>query len=147
MIKMKQTWLLAAVFCAGLASAAKPAANAPKVEIPDSVRNTLNRTQMGYQELEQVANAAVIEANKLFLDKEYLIIKKTKISKYTKAGTIKATNNENRSEKSTPNNKSTAKVMSSRLNTIIKVVGIVSLRNAFDVCAGFFAYLIIDIRG
>ena len=69
---MKQTWLLAAVFCAGLASAAKPAANAPKVEIPDSVRNTLNRTQMGYQELEQVANAAVIEANKLFLDKEYL---------------------------------------------------------------------------
>ena len=72
MIKMKQTWLLAAVFCAGLASAAKPAANAPKVEIPDSVRNTLNRTQMGYQELEQVANAAVIEANKLFLDTEYL---------------------------------------------------------------------------
>ena len=72
------------------------------------------------------------------MDKEYLIIKKTKISKYTNAGTTKATNNENRSEKSTPNNKSTAKVMSRRLNTIIKVVGIVSLRRFF--CVSNYRY-------
>ena len=83
MMNMKQTWLLSAVLCAGVLSAAEPAKNAPKVDIPDSVRNTLNRTQMGYQELERVANAAVAEGNRLFLEKEYL----KAVDQYLKAAT------------------------------------------------------------
>lgn len=69
---MKQTWLLSAVLCAGILSGAEAAKNAQKLDIPDSVRNTLNRTQMGYQELERTAKVAVDEGNKLYLEGEYL---------------------------------------------------------------------------
>ena len=71
MISVKQKWLLAVVIGAGVLSAADDENANRKVELTDSLRSTLSRTQMGYQELERVANAAVVEGNRLFLEKKY----------------------------------------------------------------------------